>query len=145
MVLPILLLISLSHLLNDLVQAVMVSILSNAKRKLPTEFCSNWYDFTHLSNYRIYYSAGYWALYRYPKPNLLPVSMLITLLSVILLAFSPNFGVLLIAAALMGIGSAIFHPRASRVARMASGGKKFGTAQSLFQVGGNSGSALGRS
>lgn len=64
--------------------------------------------------------------------------MLITLLSVILLAFSPNFGVLLIAAALMGIGSAIFHPEASRVARMASGGK-FGTAQSLFQVGGNSG------
>ncbi len=68
--------------------------------------------------------------------------MLITLLSVILLAFSPNFGVLLIAAALMGIGSAIFHPEASRVARMASGGK-FGTAQSLFQVGGNSGLALG--
>ncbi len=142
MVLPILLLISLSHLLNDLVQAVMVSIYPMLKENYQLSFAqigmiSLIYQITASD-----YSAGYWALYRYPKPNLLPVSMLITLLSVILLAFSPNFGVLLIAAALMGIGSAIFHPEASRVARMASGGK-FGTAQSLFQVGGNSGSALG--
>ncbi len=142
MVLPILLLISLSHLLNDLVQAVMVSIYPMLKENYQLSFAqigmiSLIYQITASD-----YSAGYWALYRYPKPNLLPVSMLITLLSVILLAFSPNFGVLLIAAALMGIGSAIFHPEASRVARMASGGK-FGTAQSLFQVGGNSGLALG--
>lgn len=143
MVLSILLLISLSHLLNDLVQAVMVSIYPILKQNYQLSF-------SQIGMISLIYQVtasiiqpGI-GLYtdKYPKPNLLPISMLITLLSVILLAFSPNFGVLLIAAALMGIGSAIFHPEASRVARMASGGK-FGTAQSLFQVGGNSGSALG--
>ncbi|WP_409500639.1 MFS transporter [Mannheimia glucosida] len=145
MVLPILLLISLSHLLNDLVQAVMVSIYPMLKENYQLSFAqigmiSLIYQITASI---IQPGIGLYTD-KYPKPNLLPVSMLITLLSVILLAFSPNFGVLLIAAALMGIGSAIFHPEASRVARMASGGK-FGTAQSLFQVGGNSGSALGQS
>lgn len=143
MVLPILLLISLSHLLNDLVQAVMVSIYPMLKENYQLSFAqigmiSLIYQITASI---IQPGIGLYTD-KYPKPNLLPVSMLITLLSVILLAFSLNFGVLLIAAALMGIGSAIFHPEASRVARMASGGK-FGTAQSLFQVGGNSGSALG--
>ncbi|HDL1141296.1 TPA: MFS transporter [Mannheimia haemolytica] len=143
MVLPILLLISLSHLLNDLVQAVMVSIYPMLKENYQLSFAqigmiSLIYQITASI---IQPGIGLYTD-KYPKLNLLPVSMLITLLSVILLAFSLNFGVLLIAAALMGIGSAIFHPEASRVARMASGGK-FGTAQSLFQVGGNSGSALG--
>ena len=59
-----------------------------------------------------------------------------------LLAFAPNFATVLLAAALVGTGSAIFHPESSRVARMASGGRH-GLAQSLFQVGGNTGSALG--
>ncbi|QLB17298.1 Fosmidomycin resistance protein [Mannheimia varigena] len=143
MVLPILLLISLSHLLNDLIQAVMVSIYPMLKQNYQLSFAqigmiSLIYQITASI---IQPGIGLYTD-KYPKPNLLPIGMLITLFSVILLAFAPNFGVLLIAAALMGIGSATFHPEASRVARMASGGK-FGTAQSLFQVGGNSGSALG--
>jgi len=65
-----------------------------------------------------------------------------TLCGLVLLAFAPSFAVLLLAAALVGTGSSIFHPESSRVARMASGGRH-GLAQSLFQVGGNTGSALG--
>jgi MFS transporter, FSR family, fosmidomycin resistance protein len=65
-----------------------------------------------------------------------------TLIGLVFLAFGTSYGWLLAGAALIGIGSAVFHPEASRVARAAAGGK-FGTAQSLFQVGGNTGSALG--
>jgi FSR family fosmidomycin resistance protein-like MFS transporter len=78
----------------------------------------------------------------HPKPFSLPVGMGFTFIGIILLARAPSFGALLIAAALVGMGSAVFHPEASRVARMASGGRH-GLAQSLFQVGGNFGSSLG--
>ena len=79
---------------------------------------------------------------RKPLPYSLPIGMATTLVGMVLLAFAPTFGLLLIAASLFGIGSAIFHPESSRVARMASGGKH-GFAQSFFQVGGNTGSAIG--
>jgi FSR family fosmidomycin resistance protein-like MFS transporter len=79
---------------------------------------------------------------KHPKPYLLPLGMMVTLCGILLLAFSPSFTVLLLASALIGVGSATFHPEASRVARMASGGR-FGTAQSTFQVGGNTGTAIG--
>jgi MFS transporter, FSR family, fosmidomycin resistance protein len=68
--------------------------------------------------------------------------MVITLAGLILLAVAPNFSLLLLAASMIGMGSAVFHPEASRVARLGSGGK-LGLAQSIFQVGGNSGQALG--
>lgn len=79
---------------------------------------------------------------RRPTPYSLPVGMSFTLCGLVLLAYAPSFWVVLVAAALVGTGSSIFHPESSRVARMASGGRH-GLAQSLFQVGGNSGSALG--
>src|SRR3546814_578897 len=79
---------------------------------------------------------------RRPMPYSLPVGMSFTLCGLLLLATAPNFPVLLIAAALVGTGSSVFHPESSRVARMASGGRH-GLAQSLFQVGGNTGSSLG--
>ncbi|MDU8919552.1 MFS transporter, partial [Klebsiella pneumoniae] len=63
---------------------------------------------------------------KHPKPYLLPLGMVVTFCGIILLAFSPSFAVLLSASALIGVGSATFHPEASRVARMASGGR-FGT------------------
>ena len=68
--------------------------------------------------------------------------MTFTLVGLILLASAPTFGMVLAAAALVGMGSAVFHPESSRVARMASGGQH-GLAQSLFQVGGNAGSSMG--
>lgn len=77
-----------------------------------------------------------------PQPYSLPVGMGFTLSGLLLMSVAPNFAVLLIAAALVGCGSSVFHPESSRVARMASGGRH-GLAQSLFQVGGNAGSALG--
>jgi FSR family fosmidomycin resistance protein-like MFS transporter len=77
-----------------------------------------------------------------PQPFSLAGGMVFTLVGVVLLSLADTFGAVLFAAALVGIGSSVFHPEASRVARMASGGRH-GFAQSLFQVGGNAGSALG--
>lgn len=77
-----------------------------------------------------------------PMPQSLPIGMGSTLCGLLLLGFAQSYGGLLAGAMLIGLGSAVFHPESSRVARLASGGK-FGTAQSLFQVGGNFGSALG--
>src|SRR6202007_835874 len=77
-----------------------------------------------------------------PQPYSLTVGMGVTLIGLLLLSRAPSFGTVLVAAAFVGMGSAVFHPESSRVARMASGGQH-GMAQSLFQVGGNAGSALG--
>jgi FSR family fosmidomycin resistance protein-like MFS transporter len=77
-----------------------------------------------------------------PMPYSLPVGMGFTLMGLLLLSAAPSYGFLLLAAALIGTGSSVFHPESSRVARMASGGR-YGLAQSVFQVGGNTGSALG--
>ncbi len=79
---------------------------------------------------------------RTPKPYSLVIGMSFTLLGLVLLSIAGSYAVLLLAAALVGIGSSVFHPESSRVARMASGGQ-YGLAQSLFQVGGNAGSAMG--
>lgn len=79
---------------------------------------------------------------RRPLPRSLAIGMSFTLSGLVLLAFSAHFGAVLVAAALIGIGSAVFHPESSRIARLASGGRH-GLAQSLFQVGGNAGSAIG--
>ena len=77
-----------------------------------------------------------------PVPYSLPCGMASTLCGLMLLAFAPNFGTVLLAAAFVGMGSAIFHPESSRIARLASGGQH-GLAQSVFQVGGNTGTAIG--
>src|SRR5262249_18929568 len=77
-----------------------------------------------------------------PQPYSLAVGMGFTLLGLLLLAGAESFPLLLVAAALVGIGSSVFHPESSRVARLASGGRH-GFAQSFFQVGGNTGSSLG--
>lgn len=79
---------------------------------------------------------------RNPKPYSLPLGMCVTLAGLVLLSAAPNFPLILLAAGMVGVGSSIFHPEASRVARIASGGR-YGFAQSVFQVGGNGGTALG--
>ena len=79
---------------------------------------------------------------RRPAPYSLPMGMGSTLVGLLLLAYAPNYAMVLVAAALVGIGSAVFHPESSRIARLASGGRH-GLAQSVFQVGGNTGTAIG--
>jgi MFS transporter, FSR family, fosmidomycin resistance protein len=79
---------------------------------------------------------------RYPQPYSLPIAMICSLVGLLLLAVASNYPTILMAAALVGVGSSVFHPESSRVARMASGGRH-GFAQSLFQVGGSTGSAIG--
>ena len=77
-----------------------------------------------------------------PLPYSLPVGMASSLVGLVVLAFAPNYALLVVGAMLIGFGSAIFHPESSRVARLASGGR-FGLAQSVFQLGGNFGQAIG--
>jgi FSR family fosmidomycin resistance protein-like MFS transporter len=79
---------------------------------------------------------------KHPKPYSLSIGMCFTLVGIVMLAFAPTYGMVLTSAAMIGAGSAIFHPESSRIARLASGGRH-GLAQSIFQVGGNAGSAMG--
>ncbi|WP_426175647.1 MFS transporter [Massilia sp. TWR1-2-2] len=131
------------HLLNDLIQAVLPAIYPMLKEQFSLTFTQ-----VGLITLTFQCTASLlqpWiGLYtdRRPIPFLLPIGMCFTLLGVLMLAVVDTFPTLLMAAALIGIGSSAFHPEASRVARMASG-TRYGFAQSLFQVGGNAGSALG--
>lgn len=135
--------IALAHCLNDLIQASLPAIYPLLKANFSLSF-------TQIGLISLVYQitasllqpwVGFYTD-KHPKPYLLPIGMSITLIGICVLAFSASFSMLLVAAALIGVGSSTFHPEASRVARMASGGR-FGTAQSAFQVGGNSGSAIG--
>lgn len=135
--------ISFCHLLNDMVQSLLPSIYPIIKSKFHL-------DFSHLGLLTLTYQVvasmlqplvGQYTDKR-PMPFALPVGMTFTLIGLLLLAVAPTFGWLLFGSCLVGVGSAIFHPESSRIARMASGGKH-GFAQSFFQVGGNSGSAVG--
>jgi len=131
------------HLLNDLIQAMLPSIYPMLKAEFALSFTQ-----VGLITLTFQCTASLlqpWiGLYtdRRPLPFLLPLGMCFTLAGVLMLALVASFPALLVAAALIGVGSSTFHPEASRVARMASGGR-YGFAQSLFQVGGNVGSALG--
>ena len=135
--------VTLCHLINDMVQ----SLLSSIYPILKTTFHL---DFAHVGliamTYQIVASLLQpligWYTDRRPTPYSLPVGMVFTLIGLILLALAPTFGILLFSVSLIGVGAAVFHPEASRVARMASGGRH-GLAQSFFQVGGNTGSAIG--
>ncbi|WP_306397416.1 MFS transporter [Telluria beijingensis] len=142
-VMQILFSVAFVHLLNDCVQAVLPSIYPLLKHEFDLSFTQ-----VGLITLTFQCTASLlqpWiGLYtdKRPIPFLLPVGMCVTLMGVGLLAWANSFPMLLTAAAMIGVGSSTFHPEASRVARLASGGR-FGFAQSLFQVGGNAGSALG--
>ncbi len=135
--------VALVHLLNDLTQAMLPSIYPMLKAQFGLTFTQ-----VGLITLAFQCTASLlqpWiGLYtdRRPMPFLLPLGMAATLIGVLMMSVAGSFPALLIAAALIGVGSSTFHPEASRVARIASGGR-FGFAQSLFQVGGNVGSALG--
>src|SRR5271155_4865867 len=135
--------VSFCHLLNDMVQSLVPSMYPILKTNFHL-------DFTRIGlitlTYQIIASLlqpviGYFTD-RKPMPYSLPIGMAFTLTGLLLLAIAPTFALLLIAASLIGVGSAVFHPESSRVARLASGGQH-GMAQSFFQLGGNTGSAIG--
>ncbi len=139
----ILLTISFCHLLNDTIQSLMPSIYPVLERT----FHFNYWQvgrITLTSQLTASILQPLVGLYtdRRPKPYSLAVGMGITMIGLLTFAMAPSYGTILGAAALVGIGSAVFHPESSRIARMASGGQH-GMAQSLFQVGGNAGSAMG--
>jgi FSR family fosmidomycin resistance protein-like MFS transporter len=142
-ILQILFSVAFVHLLNDCVQAMLPSIYPMLKHEFALSFTQ-----VGLITLSFQCTASLlqpWiGLYtdKRPIPFLLPAGMCVTLAGVALLASAGSFTTLLLAAGMIGVGSSTFHPEASRVARLASGGR-FGFAQSLFQVGGNLGSALG--
>ena len=138
----VLLAIGLCHLLNDMVQALLPAIYPTLKVQFHLNFAQ--IGLVTLA-FQITASllqplVGYFADLK-PMPYSLALGMVATLVGLLVLSGAPNFPVLLMAAMLVGLGSAVFHPEASRVARMASGGR-YGLAQSVFQVGGNTGQAI---
>ncbi len=135
--------ISFCHLLNDMVQSLIPSIYPILKTSFRLDFGQiGLITLTfQLTASLLQPVVGSYSDRR-ATPYSLPVGMGFTLLGLLLLSVAPNFPMLLLAAALVGTGSSVFHPESSRVARMASGGQH-GLAQSVFQVGGNAGSSLG--
>jgi len=135
--------LSVCHLLNDLLQALLPAIYPMIKADFGLSFAQ--IGLITLANQTtasiLQPIVGHFADRR-PQPKALAVGMTFTLAGLLVLAFAHRFAMLVGAAMLVGVGSAIFHPESSRIARVASGGRH-GLAQSLFQTGGNFGSSLG--
>jgi FSR family fosmidomycin resistance protein-like MFS transporter len=135
--------VSFCHLLNDTMQSLIPSIYPILKSSFHLNFGQiGLLTLTFQMTASILQPFIGHFTDRKPLPYSLPIGMVFTLGGLLLLAFAPSFPLLLLAGSLVGMGSAVFHPESSRVARLASGGRH-GLAQSVFQVGGNSGSALG--
>ena len=135
--------VSFCHVLNDMIQSLLPSIYPILKTSFHLNFTQiGFITLTFQTTASLLQPVVGLYTDRKPLPYSLPIGMVFTLIGLLLLAIAPTFPLLLLAAALIGMGSAVFHPESSRVARMASGGKH-GFAQSFFQVGGNTGSAIG--
>jgi FSR family fosmidomycin resistance protein-like MFS transporter len=142
-VIPVLSAVSFCHMLNDMMQALLPAVYPILRGDFSLSFAQ--IGILTLV-YQITASIlqpliGFYTDSR-PQPYLLPFAMLASMVGLITLAFAPSYHALLVGAALLGLGSSIFHPESSRIARLSSGGAH-GLAQSVFQVGGNFGSALG--
>lgn len=133
----------ISHFLNDMIQSIIPSIYPILKANFDFSFAQIGL-ITLVFQMTSSILQPFTGLYadRHPRPYALSVGMCFTLTGLLLLAFANNYRAILIAVSIVGFGSSVFHPTASRVTQMASGGKK-SLAQLIFQVGGNGGSALG--
>ena len=133
----------ISHFLNDMIQSIIPSIYPILKDKFDFSFAQIGI-ITLIFQMTSSILQPFTGLYadKYPRPYALSVGMCFTLVGLLVLAFAENYLLILLAVSVVGLGSSVFHPTASRVAQLASGGKK-SLAQSIFQVGGNGGSALG--
>jgi FSR family fosmidomycin resistance protein-like MFS transporter len=135
--------ISFCHLLNDMMQSLLPALYPMLKSSYALSFGQiGFLTFTFQVTASLLQPIIGSYTDRTPRPYSLAAGMAFTLIGLVLLAVAGNYGLLLLAAALIGTGSSVFHPESSRVARMASGGQH-GLAQSVFQVGGNVGSAVG--
>ena len=135
--------VSFCHLLNDMMQALMPAIYPALKIQFHLSFAQiGLVTLAFQVTASLLQPAVGFVADKRPMPFSLPIGMLFTFAGLIVLSMAQRYDVLLIAAVLVGLGSSSFHPESSRVARMASGGR-YGLAQSMFQVGGNIGSALG--
>jgi FSR family fosmidomycin resistance protein-like MFS transporter len=129
--------IGFSHLLNDMIQSLIPAIYPLLKDSLSL-------NFTQIGLITLTFQVTASLLQpmvglytdHHPQPYSLSIGIGCTLIGLLILSFAPSYGILLIAAAMVGTGSSVFHPESSRVARMASGGR-YGLAQSIFQVGGS--------
>ncbi len=135
--------ISFCHMLNDMMQSLIPAIYPILKTSFHLGFGQ-----IGIITFAFQVTASllqpFVGMYtdRHPKPYSLVAGMAVTLAGLLLLSIAPNFHTLLVAACCVGVGSSVFHPESARVARLASGGQH-GLAQSVFQVGGNAGNALG--
>jgi FSR family fosmidomycin resistance protein-like MFS transporter len=135
--------ISFSHLLNDMIQAVLPAIYPNLQVAFHLSFTQvGLITLAFQCTASLFQPWVGFVADKRPAPYSLATGMVSTLVGIMLLAHANTYPAVLLAAMLVGLGSAVFHPESARVARMASGGRH-GLAQSLFQVGGNTGSALG--
>lgn len=142
-VFPILGAISVSHLLNDMIQSLILAIYPILQGEFHLSFIQiGMITLTYQITASLLQPLIGAYTDKHPQPYSLPIGMGFTLSGLLLLSYASSFPVILISAALVGTGSSVFHPESSRVARMASGGRH-GLAQSVFQVGGNLGSSLG--
>ncbi|MDR0338604.1 MAG: MFS transporter, partial [Planctomycetaceae bacterium] len=133
----------ISHLFNDTFQSLIAASYPLLKHSLLLSFTQiGLIATTFQFASSIFQPIVGWYTDRHPQPYSLPIGMTSTFAGIILLSQAWNFPLILVSVALIGFGSAVFHPESSRIAYLASGGR-FGLAQSLFQVGGNAGSSLG--
>lgn len=139
----VLMMISFCHFLNDMIQSLLPAIYPILKGNFHLDFGQvGMITFTNQLTASVLQPVVGTFTDKRPKPFSLTIGMGFTLVGLVMLSTASSFPLILAAAAMVGIGSAVFHPESSRVARMASGGQH-GFAQSIFQVGGNAGSALG--
>lgn len=135
--------ISVCHLLNDMLQSLLPAIYPMLKSDFALDFGQvGLISLTNQMTASVLQPVVGLYLDRKPRPFSLAIGMAFTLIGLVLLATAARFAMLLVAAGFVGFGSSIFHPESSRVARLASRGRH-GLAQSLFQTGGNTGSAIG--
>lgn len=135
--------VSASHLINDMMQSLILAIYPILQGRFSLTFAQiGMITLTYQLTASLFQPVVGLVTDRRPRPYLLPLGMTSTLCGLLLLAYAASYAAVLFAAAMVGLGSAVFHPESSRVARLASGGRH-GFAQSIFQVGGNTGSAIG--
>ena len=140
---PVLIALSFCHLLNDMMQSLISALYPMLKEDFALDFAQiGLITLTFQLTASLLQPAVGMATDRTPRPFSLAIGMGSTLVGLLLLSQAHSYAMILFSAALVGIGSAVFHPESSRVARLASGGR-YGLAQSLFQVGGNAGQAIG--